>query len=204
MCYHFKKLSERNISLLPNRHSAIAVYGVWLHMWSGWCLLGSYICFTTTLLNYSWYIYCWYYCTTCRYQTTATTGWLCDSTQLTRFPLHCTVQSLKYAPVTSIIGWQFWEPDWVSVTFYGASSLMYPTAWTGSIFWDRSIAQSVARVSCHMLRGSSPLDHGLKPRQCLYKAVKKSEVSHQRWIWGIYSMQATKHASKGIHPGFES
>ena len=36
----------------------------------------------------------------------------------------------KYVPVTSIIGWQFPEPDWVPVTFSGAPSSMYPTAWT--------------------------------------------------------------------------
>ena len=36
-------------------------------------------------------------------------------------------------PVASIIGWQFWEPDWVSVTFCGAPS-MYPKAWTVPCF----------------------------------------------------------------------
>ena len=38
---------------------------------------------------------------------TVSTNCLTDS-------LYCTVQDLKYAPVASIIGWQFWEPDWVS------------------------------------------------------------------------------------------
>ena len=52
-------------------------------------------------------------------------------TEFKELLLHCTVHYLKYAPVTSIIGWQFWEPDWVSMTFHGAPSSMYPTAWTG-------------------------------------------------------------------------
>ena len=26
--------------------------------------------------------------------------------------LHCTVHDLKYVPVTSIIDWWLWEPDW--------------------------------------------------------------------------------------------
>ena len=30
------------------------------------------------------------------------------------------------------------------------------------------------------------------------------QVSHQRWIWGIHCMLATKHISKRIHPGFET
>ena len=29
-------------------------------------------------------------------------------------------------------------------------------------------------------------------------------VSHQRWIWGFHCVQVTKHASDGIHPGFET
>ena len=44
------------------------------------------------------------------------------------------MQSLKYAAVTSIIGWRFWEPDWVSMTFRWSPSLIYPTAWTGPYF----------------------------------------------------------------------
>ena len=46
-----------------------------------------------------------------------------NSTTL-QLSLHCTVQSLKYAPLTSIICWQFPEPDWVPVTFSGA-----PPSW---------------------------------------------------------------------------
>ena len=30
------------------------------------------------------------------------------------------------------------------------------------------------------------------------------QVSHQSWIWGFHYMQVTKHASEGIHPGFET
>ena len=30
------------------------------------------------------------------------------------------------------------------------------------------------------------------------------QVSHQRWIWGIPCIQAMKHTSRGIHPGFET
>ena len=30
------------------------------------------------------------------------------------------------------------------------------------------------------------------------------QVSHQRWIWGIHCVQARKHTSEGIHPGFET
>ena len=37
-------------------------------------------------------------------------------------PLHCTVQSLKYVPVASIIGWLLWEPDWASVGGLGWGS----------------------------------------------------------------------------------
>ena len=48
--------------------------------------------------------------------------------------LHCTVQSLKYVPVTSIIGWLLPEPDWLPVTFGGPSSSMYATAWTVPYF----------------------------------------------------------------------
>ena len=44
------------------------------------------------------------------------------------------MQYLKYAPVTSIIGWWFQEPDWLSVTFHGAPSSMYLTAWMGPYF----------------------------------------------------------------------
>ena len=40
------------------------------------------------------------------------------------------MQSLKYATVTNITGWWLTEPDWVPVTFHGAPSSMYPTAWT--------------------------------------------------------------------------
>ena len=56
-----------------------------------------------------------------------------NSTTLQLF-LHCTVKSLKYAPVTSIIGWQFPESGWVPVTFSGAPSLIYLTAWTVPCF----------------------------------------------------------------------
>ena len=41
---------------------------------------------------------------------------------------------------------------------------------------------------------------------CLYSVHLywwKRQVSHQRWIWGICCVQARKHASQGIHPGFE-
>ena len=33
---------------------------------------------------------------------------------------------------------------------------------------------------------------------------KRQWVSHQRWIWGIRCAQVRKHASEGIHPGFET
>ena len=30
------------------------------------------------------------------------------------------------------------------------------------------------------------------------------QMSHQRWIWGLCCMQAIKHGSRGIHPGYET
>ena len=38
---------------------------------------------------------------------------------------------------------------------------------------------------------------------CVHLYWWKRQVSHQRWIWGIRCAQASKHASEGIHPGFE-
>ena len=66
--------------------------------------------------------------------------WLSTLTQLQLCVcLHCTVKSLKYVPVTSIIGRQFPEPDWVPVTISGAPFSMYPTVWTvpcfGTVQW---------------------------------------------------------------------
>ena len=63
-------------------------------------------------------------CTTCQYQTTATCWERVLRTELNsevRRSLHSTVQNLKYVPVASIIGWQLWEPEWVS--FGGAPVL---------------------------------------------------------------------------------
>ena len=65
--------------------------------------------FHNNSVDYSWYIYCWGYCTIYRYQTTATICWLLELTYwLNYWCLHCTVKYLKYAPVESIICWQFW------------------------------------------------------------------------------------------------
>ena len=38
----------------------------------------------------------------------------------------------------------------------------------------------------------------------VYLSWWKRQVSHHRWIWGIRCVQARKHASEGIHPGFET
>ena len=40
--------------------------------------------------------------------------------------------------------------------------------------------------------------------KCLGWPPRRQQVLHQRWIFGIGCMQATKHASEGIHPGFET
>ena len=74
------------------------------------------------LMNYSWCIYCWRYCTTCQCQTTATcrgawllalaptlSNWVSETLNSALWLLHCTVQFLKYVPMASIIGRQVWE-----------------------------------------------------------------------------------------------
>ena len=86
-----------------------------------WSLLGSYVCFITTS---SATVEIYFYYTTCWYQTTVLCQhWLILT--ITLFSSHCTVQYLKYLPVISIIGWQFWEPNWVSVTFHVAPASMF-------------------------------------------------------------------------------
>ena len=81
-----------------------------------WYLLGSYVCFITTrsttvdsfitviLYNLSLPNYCYY-----------SDYWSPVCVCLTD-SLHCTVQYLKYVPVTSIIGWQIREARLVLVT----------------------------------------------------------------------------------------
>ena len=78
-----------------------------------------------------------WYCTTCHYQTTATTeavGLLTfnsrlDSTPKTLSLTLCTVlrRLLKYAPGTSIIGQRILEPGWRSWPPAETPSSMYPT-----------------------------------------------------------------------------
>ena len=78
-------------------------------------LLGSYVCLITTrLTTVDIFI--------------AKVAVQVVGTKLLLLPLrdhlHCTVQYVKYVPVTSIIGGWFQEPDWVSVTFHGAPTSM--------------------------------------------------------------------------------
>ena len=77
--------------------------GTAIHIQDPVTLLGSYVCSTTTSLATVGTYLLLRLCTTCPYQTTATAA----STELVwlsnQLHLHCTVQSLKYAPVTTII-----------------------------------------------------------------------------------------------------
>ena len=88
-----------------------------------------------------------------------------------------------------------------------------------SSLWKTQInhlAQSVACVSCHILRGSGMpiprlepmLEHmqvcGSEVAQLPCWLPRGQQVSYLRWIWGIHCTQATKHASEGIHLGFET
>ena len=78
-----------------------------------------------------------------------------------------------------------------------------------------SIAQSVEHLPGLRLgdSGTHITDPGLKSHECLFTIKwmriaqlpcwlpRSQQVSHQKWIWGLHCMQATKHACKGIHPG---
>ena len=69
------------------------------------------------------------------------------------------------------------------------------------------LAWSVRRLSCYMLWGSDMLDHG--SRSHLYASMwiktvwqpRGHQVLHQRWIWGIHCLQATKYTTQ---PGFDT
>ena len=75
-----------------------------------WSLLGSYVCLITT--QWTTVIYCWRYCTTCGYQTTARCrgAWLLALRSTLKWR-PCTVLFLKYAAAASIIGRRFRGPD---------------------------------------------------------------------------------------------
>ena len=54
---------------------------------------------------------------------------------------------------------------------------------------------------------TNTIDPGFQPHQCLFANMwmrTARQVLHQRWIWVFFCTQATKHASKEIHPGFET
>ena len=94
-----------------------------VHVLIRWSLLGCYICFTTSFDTVDIYLLL-RLCTTCRIPNYCYWLWTV-STNCRTDSLYCTVQGLKYVPVASIIGCQFWEPDWVS-----ADDL-----WWGSQLW---------------------------------------------------------------------
>ena len=54
-----------------------------------------------------------------------------------------------------------------------------------------------------MLRDMSA-DTWIKKAQLPCWPLYSQQVSHQKWIWRICCVQARKHASEGIHPGFET
>ena len=70
------------------------------------------------------------------------------------------------------------------------------------------------KVYSHRLSQHSMIDPGLQPHWFLFTSTlmrmaqlpcwppSGQQVLHQRWIWGFCCMQAMKHASEGIHPGF--
>ena len=82
-------------------YGAVA-YAIW------WSLLESYVCFTTTSLTTVDMHLLLKLCTNCH------TKLLLLVESLDSVLLHCTVQSLNYTPVASIICWQLQEPDWAS------------------------------------------------------------------------------------------
>ena len=119
-------------------------------MWSGWSLLGSYICFITTrlttvdrfitviLYNLSLPNYCYL-----RGASLNSTGWLRLSNAL-----HCTVQYLKYEAMTSIIGRWIWEPGWC---LWSLAGLLIQYIWqlNGSLFRDHSAAVGTHRTGTY-------------------------------------------------------
>ena len=90
-------------------------------------------------VSYSWCIYYWRYCTTCRYQTTATSwelrlwlqepDWLCT--------VLCSSLNMCLQQVSLISGFR----SLVSMTSSGAPCFNVADSWNGPIFWDCSVLQ---------------------------------------------------------------
>ena len=64
-----------------------------------------------------------------------------------------------------------------------------------------------AFVSSHAMRQQHAWSWTPAPPMLVWKCMLTSRsqlVSQQRWIWGIWCAQMTKHTSEGIHNGFET